>query len=75
MVHNRAAVSYCDIRSDCGHDAFLLPDDFDRYGEMIRAFIHNLAPAPGFQALTRTIRQEPPAFSTSAGSIMIALWN
>ena len=39
-------MSYCNIQSDCGHDAFLLPDDFDRYGEMIRAFIHNLAPAP-----------------------------
>jgi homoserine O-acetyltransferase len=39
-------VSYCNIQSDCGHDAFLLPDDFDRYGEMIRAFIQNLAPAP-----------------------------
>jgi len=47
LIRNNAAVSYCDIRSHCGHDAFLLPDDFDRYGEMIRAFIQNLAPAPG----------------------------
>jgi len=46
LVHNNATVSYCNIQSDCGHDAFLLPDDFDRYGEMIRAFIQNLAPAP-----------------------------
>jgi homoserine O-acetyltransferase len=46
LVSNRAAVSYCDIKSACGHDAFLLPDDFDRYGEMIRAFVNNLAPAP-----------------------------
>ena len=46
LVHHRAAVSYCDIRSDCGHDAFLLPDDFDRYGEMVRAFLDNLAPTP-----------------------------
>ncbi|MGO9587424.1 MAG: homoserine O-acetyltransferase MetX [Limisphaerales bacterium] len=46
LVHHNAAVSYCDIQSNCGHDAFLLPDDFDRYGEMIRAFINNLAPAP-----------------------------
>ena len=46
LIHNNAAVSYCNIQSDCGHDAFLLPDDFDRYGEMIHAFIHNLAPAP-----------------------------
>jgi homoserine O-acetyltransferase len=46
LIHNHADVSYCDIQSDCGHDAFLLPDDFDHYGEMIRAFIHNLAPTP-----------------------------
>ena len=46
LVHNHAAVSYCDIQSDCGHDAFLLPDDFDRYGEMVRAFMHNLVPMP-----------------------------
>jgi homoserine O-acetyltransferase len=46
LVHHRATVSYCDIHSDCGHDAFLLPDDFDRYGEMIRAFIENFAPTP-----------------------------
>ena len=46
LVSNRAAVSYCDIKSACGHDAFLLPDDFDHYGEMIRAFVNNLAPAP-----------------------------
>ena len=46
LVSHNAAVSYSDIQSACGHDAFLLPDDFDRYGEMIRAFIQNLAPAP-----------------------------
>jgi homoserine O-acetyltransferase len=57
LVHNRAAVSYCDIRSDCGHDAFLLPDDFDRYGEMVRAFLDNLAPRPGHSGVER---EEPP---------------
>lgn len=46
LVSNNAAVSYCEIQSACGHDAFLLPDDFDRYGEMIRAFVNNLVPAP-----------------------------
>jgi len=46
LIYNRDTVSYCDIQSACGHDAFLLPDDFDRYGEMIRAFVNNLAPAP-----------------------------
>jgi len=44
LISHRAAVSYCEIQSAAGHDAFLLPDDFDRYGEMVRAFINNLAP-------------------------------
>jgi homoserine O-acetyltransferase/O-succinyltransferase len=35
-------VSYCNIESDCGHDAFLLPDQVDIYGELIRAFLANL---------------------------------
>ncbi|MDR3460147.1 MAG: homoserine O-acetyltransferase [Verrucomicrobiae bacterium] len=46
LIRNNAPASYCEIKSACGHDAFLLPDDFDHYGEMIRAFIQNLAPAP-----------------------------
>ena len=36
-------VSYCDIPSDCGHDAFLLENDFHLYGEMVRAFLNNVA--------------------------------
>ncbi len=32
-------VSYCNVKSTCGHDAFLLPDDFAIYGEMIREFL------------------------------------
>jgi homoserine O-acetyltransferase/O-succinyltransferase len=35
-------VTYCQIESRCGHDAFLLPDDFDRYGEILRAFLAGL---------------------------------
>jgi homoserine O-acetyltransferase len=31
------------VQSACGHDAFLLPDDFPIYGEMIRAFLGNVA--------------------------------
>jgi homoserine O-acetyltransferase len=36
-------VNYCDIPSECGHDAFLLPHDFPLYGEMIRSFLKNVA--------------------------------
>ena len=36
-------VNYCDIPSDCGHDAFLLENDFHLYGEMVRTFLKNVA--------------------------------
>ncbi len=39
-------VTYCNITSSCGHDAFLLPNDADRYGEMLRAFLHDLLGEP-----------------------------
>ena len=46
LVHALVAcgkpVSYCNVRSDCGHDAFLLPDELPIYGEMVRAFLENL---------------------------------
>src|SRR5262249_49136055 len=35
-------VSYCNVASTCGHDAFLLADDLPVYGEMIRGFLRNL---------------------------------
>ena len=51
LVANNAPVTYCNVQSGCGHDAFLLPNELDVYGEMVRAFLANLAPlrepAPG----------------------------
>jgi homoserine O-acetyltransferase/O-succinyltransferase len=35
-------VSYCNVDSKCGHDAFLLPDDLPVYGELLRAFLNNV---------------------------------
>jgi homoserine O-acetyltransferase/O-succinyltransferase len=46
LIANNAPVSYCNIQSSCGHDAFLLPNDLAVYGEMTRAFLDHLAPAP-----------------------------
>jgi homoserine O-acetyltransferase len=46
LLANKAAVSYSNIQSACGHDAFLLPDDLAAYGEMIRAFLDNLSAVP-----------------------------
>ncbi|HEV2393246.1 MAG TPA: homoserine O-acetyltransferase [Verrucomicrobiae bacterium] len=44
LVANGAAVSYCNVQSGCGHDAFLLPDEIEIYGGMMRAFLDDLAP-------------------------------
>lgn len=46
LLEDGKSVTYAEIESRCGHDAFLLPDDFDRYGEMIRAFLCNLNGSP-----------------------------
>jgi len=32
-------VSYSNVQSPCGHDAFLLPNELDVYGEMVRGFL------------------------------------
>jgi homoserine O-acetyltransferase/O-succinyltransferase len=45
LIAMNAPVSYCNVRSDCGHDAFLLPNEFDRYGALIRAFLANMTGA------------------------------
>jgi homoserine O-acetyltransferase len=43
LIANKANVSYCNVQSACGHDAFLLPNELPIYGEMVRAFLSNLA--------------------------------
>lgn len=35
-------VSYCDVASSCGHDAFLLEDDLAVYGGLVNGFLDNL---------------------------------
>ena len=49
LIANNAAVSYCNVQSDCGHDAFLLPNEIASYGELIRAFLDDdiVSPLPG----------------------------
>ena len=36
-------VSSCNIQSDCGHDAFLLPNELACYGELLRSFLANVS--------------------------------
>ena len=42
LIDTGKSVSYCNVTSTCGHDAFLLPEDLDSYGELIRAFLSHL---------------------------------
>jgi homoserine O-acetyltransferase len=37
-------VAACSVESRCGHDAFLLEDDLDRYGAMVEGFLDRLVP-------------------------------
>ncbi|MGD0900643.1 MAG: homoserine O-acetyltransferase [Thermoguttaceae bacterium] len=42
LIAQRKPVSYCNVESNCGHDAFLLADNLPIYGELMRAFLANL---------------------------------
>jgi len=61
LLANNAEVSYCNVQSNCGHDAFLLPDDLAAYGEIIRAFLDNLSAVPNAAAAA----QDEPHAPTS----------
>jgi homoserine O-acetyltransferase len=41
LITDDQSVTYCNVQSDCGHDAFLLPNNLATYGELIRAFLEN----------------------------------
>jgi homoserine O-acetyltransferase len=40
------SVSYCEVASSSGHDAFLLADSVESYGGLIRGFFANLSETP-----------------------------
>ena len=42
LLAEEKPVSYCNVSSNCGHDAFLLENDVAVYGELIRGFLANL---------------------------------
>ena len=60
LIARGKSVSYCNVKSDCGHDAFLLPNDMDLYGEMIRAFLANL----GHTTEDRSPQSEDPGLAS-----------
>jgi homoserine O-acetyltransferase len=59
LIANNAPVSYCDVHSTCGHDAFLLPNDLAVYGEMTRSFLDQLSPAPKAHPAVKDEAQGP----------------
>ena len=68
-------VSYCNIQSDCGHDAFLLEDELPVYGGMIRGFLDHLtAPADcGVRPTTESIVTKvstTPEVSSNASHVL-----
>ncbi|MCK4601093.1 MAG: homoserine O-acetyltransferase, partial [Phycisphaerae bacterium] len=42
LIAGNKPVSYCNVASSCGHDAFLLENDIGSYGELVRAFLANI---------------------------------
>ncbi len=45
LVRADRPVTYCNVASTAGHDAFLLPADLDTYGGLMEGFLANLRPA------------------------------
>ena len=42
LIAGNIPVSYCNVQSKCGHDAFLLENDLESFGGLIREFLSNL---------------------------------
>lgn len=57
LIASDRPVSYCNIATNCGHDAFLLPNELPMYGGMVEAFLRNLDDAPAAVAA----EPQPPA--------------
>lgn len=55
-------VTYCNITTNCGHDAFLLPNELAMYGGLVEAFLHNL------DGQAAVLADEEPAFLTAEES-------
>ena len=42
LISLKKDISYCNVVSTCGHDAFLLPDELPVYGGLMSAFLDNV---------------------------------
>jgi homoserine O-acetyltransferase len=63
-------VTYCNVETDCGHDAFLLPNQLVVYGELMRAFLANLHGNAQGMGDDRELGGSP----TSEGDRQLELW-
>jgi homoserine O-acetyltransferase/O-succinyltransferase len=61
-------VSYCNVVSSCGHDAFLLPDDLPVYGELLRAFLDSGGREQTSDTQEEEITQSPASIFGPNGS-------
>lgn len=67
LIETDKPVSYCNVASDCGHDAFLLPNEVDSYGELVRGFLANLDGAePERVDVSVPARQNPKSIFSPA---------
>jgi len=64
LVSEDKPVSYCNVQSNCGHDAFLLSDELDRYGEMVRAFLLNVDDPQGSESTACCVSEDPDCCET-----------
>ena len=58
LVAKEKPVSYCNIQSNCGHDAFLLSHELPTYGGMIQGFLANLESTED-ETSTSNVEAEP----------------
>jgi homoserine O-acetyltransferase/O-succinyltransferase len=69
LLANRAPVSHVNVASDCGHDAFLLPDNLAVYGELVRGFLDQLASPPTPSDPTTTVEPDDDVMALEPTSI------
>jgi homoserine O-acetyltransferase/O-succinyltransferase len=67
LIADGKPVTYCNVESDCGHDAFLLSNNLATYGELMRAFLGNLRDQ-GQEAKGEEADRQSPVASPAPGS-------
>ncbi|MBI2503476.1 MAG: homoserine O-acetyltransferase [Candidatus Latescibacteria bacterium] len=57
-------ITYCNVKTSCGHDAFLLPDDLGTYGRLLTGFLANLEGTKNMPAEAGEELERPNSTST-----------